>query len=791
MRLRRVKWPKDYAAMAVYLAIAAVLFFWEPLFVWSPDAILAGGDMATMFAPWLNFVFDVLRQYHALPLWNPYLFGGTPFYANPQPMLFYPFTYLGLAMPLVRAVALTLVIHVWLAGLGMYGWLRALGATHAGAALAGLAFAFSGAFAVRVGAGHYGIALQLAWWPLSFWMLQTAFDRRSWRRAVLSGAPLAMALLSGHTATCLLLYVAIGVYALFTQYAVRSTHHALRSNLHILALTAVAVGMSLALAAVQYLPLLTFTQLSVRASDPSPVFASRFSLPIGQLVALFVPDFFGEPLRTGYWGAEGYEEITYYVGLLMLLLALAGARLRQPRVMFFLALALGAVLLQLGADGVLFTLFYRFVPGFALTRAPGRAGLIYTFALLTAAGLTWSEIERAGPQGAQQWLGLFNKKLVGMISMLAGGAILAAYIFHATFRDTTPAAWPWHLAGQLTRFLVLFWGCMALLAAWKNRALAQRAISLLAALMVLFDLWSFGAKNIRAGEDSLAGAWSSVAAFMQQQPAARVAAEEMHIFQLNGALAYRLRSHYGYDPLVLARYQALLDAIPSYFDHGYDLLNIGFVITRNPITFQAEPPPFELALEVEGTRIYRRLTALPRAYVVHTVQVEADDRQALALLSAPDFPISRTVILPAAPPCALAPASGEGESAQVLSESPNHLELSTQSDAAGLLVLSEMYYPGWEASVDGQPVQVLRADTTLRAVCLPAGAHRVRFEFRPRDLTLGAIISGAALGLLVLVALAAKQDAPNHAHDAHNERAPERGPEPLHAVRQSQRIGQG
>ena len=63
-------------------------------------------------------------------------------------------------------MALTLAIHAWLMGMGMYGWLRSLGATHAGAFLAGAAFAFTGTFSLRVGVGHYGIALQLAWWPL-------------------------------------------------------------------------------------------------------------------------------------------------------------------------------------------------------------------------------------------------------------------------------------------------------------------------------------------------------------------------------------------------------------------------------------------------------------------------------------------------------------------------------------------------------------------------------------------------------------------------------------------------
>jgi hypothetical protein len=158
--------------------------------------------------------------------------------------------------------------------------------------------------------------------------------------------------------------------------------------------------------------------------------------------------------------------------------------------------------------------------------------------------------------------------------------------------------------------------------------------------------------------------------------------------------------------------------------------------------------------ETANLKIYERPNPLPRAFIVHDVKITPDDVGALASLHADGFEVSRTVTLPASPQCALSPASlSAEESAQVVGESPNHLELATHSDSAGLLVLSEMYYPGWQASVDGQPAQVLRADVALRAVCLPAGSHTVRFDFRPRDLAIGAIISCLAWGVIIVLAV--------------------------------------
>jgi hypothetical protein len=756
MRLRRLIRLEGYTAMAVFMAIAAILFFWDPLFTWSADKIMGGGDYVTMFVPWLRFIYDTLRQYGELPLWNPYLFSGVPYYANPQPMMFYPFTYLGLLMPLTRAMALTLVIHVWLMGMGMYGWLRSLGATHAGAFLAGAACAFTGTFAVRVGAGHYGIALQFAWWPLSAWALRTAFERRSWRWAVLGGVPLALGLLSGHTATCLLLYVMLGIYTLFEAVVVYKQAGRWGAGTRVLGLAAVAVLMSLALAAMQYLPFFNFSQLSVRASDPSLDFAARFSMPIGHLITLVVPNFFGEVIRSGYWSVEGYEEFTYYVGLLIFLVGLVGTQLiksGQRRLLFFLAMALGAVIVQLGPDGVLFMLFYRFVPGIAMTRAPGRAGMIYAFAVITAAGLAWSELERASQEAVQRLLAIFDKTVVWVVSLITLCATLVALILYAAFKSPDTARL-WYLGGQLTQFLVLFWAAMAIFFAWRNRSLPPRAINVLAVALVMFDLWSYGLKDVRPGDDSQDPGWSRVASFMRDKPGYRVVPADFQFFQHNGALAYHLRSHYGYDPIVLANYQALLDSAGDYFDRVYDVLNVKYVAARSPLEFKEGGPKLPVSFEWQDLRIYRRPNPLPRAFIVHNAQVVPGDAEARAALHAAGLEISRTATLPAAPPCSLEPlAVPAEEAAQVVGESPNHLDLTTRSASAGLLVLSEVDYPGWQVKVDGQSAQVLRADTVLRAVCLPAGSHTVRFEFVPRDLAIGAIISCLALVMAIIVAI--------------------------------------
>jgi hypothetical protein len=478
------------------------------------------------------------------------------------------------------------------------------------------------------------------------------------------------------------------------------------------------------------------------------------SLPFEHLITLIVPNFFGEPIRMGLLDSESHYEITYYAGVLIFFLVIAGGQLiRHRRLLFFLVLVSGALIWQLGPDGVLFVLLYRFVPGISMIQGPGRAGFIYIFAVVTVAGLVWSELEHAPQDAAQHILGIFNKAFVWIISTIVISAALAAFIVYATFK-ATGIAWTWHLANQLVQFLVVFWATMAVFAAWKNRSLAPRTLNVLAVLLVMFDLWSYGLKDVRSSSDPLTSFWSDIASFMQHASDYRVAPEfDYEFYQNNGHLIQRVRSHFGYDPLKLARYQALLDSAPSYFDRVYDLLNIEYEVTRKPLEFQETGPRLGVSFEKGDLKMYRRPNVLPRAFIVHEAQVISDDQEALAALHTAGFEVGRTVTLPAAPPCSLEPVVPSAEeTAQVVDESPNHLELTTRSEATGLLVLSEVDYPGWQVRVDGQPAQVLRADTTLRAVCLPAGSHAVRFDFRPRDLVVGAIISCLALVVVISAA---------------------------------------
>ena len=156
----------------------------------------------------------------------------------------------------------------------------------------------------------------------------------------------------------------------------------------------------------------------------------------------------------------------------------------------------------------------------------------------------------------------------------------------------------------------------------------------------------------------------------------------------------------------------------------------------------------QLTLSTEGhyrlvhsgdVKIYENLDVLPRAFVVHRAEVVSADEQAIARLRDPALDPAQLAILAGGQPLA-----GEGSAtAEIVRYTPEEVVVDVTGDAPGYLLLTDAFYPGWQATVDGRPADILRADLMFRAVRLEPGAHRVTFGYRPASLRWGARVSGA------------------------------------------------
>jgi len=181
------------------------------------------------------------------------------------------------------------------------------------------------------------------------------------------------------------------------------------------------------------------------------------------------------------------------------------------------------------------------------------------------------------------------------------------------------------------------------------------------------------------------------------------------------------------------------------------LVILGIALTEEP------GERFEQVYRSRGERIYSNKRVFPPAWWVHDAHVEPSARRVLELMELGKWPggeridYRKTALLEKEPLYPLAPsAPSEADRVDVVQWEPDHIVLDVQSEAPGLLVLSEMNYPGWRATIDGYPAEILTADYILRALSLPAGSHRVEMVYRPRSFYL-ALLASLLTTLLVLL----------------------------------------
>jgi hypothetical protein len=166
-----------------------------------------------------------------------------------------------------------------------------------------------------------------------------------------------------------------------------------------------------------------------------------------------------------------------------------------------------------------------------------------------------------------------------------------------------------------------------------------------------------------------------------------------------------------------------------------DLFNVGYYIKP---AASADPGP---EYKDAAWKVYRNPHAFPRGWLVHRAVTAATQDAAFHQLDAPGMDLHQTAILEAPATVPLAPANTAVESVRFLRYEPERMEMDVTAANSGMLVLSEMYYPGWVAKVNGKPVEIVRVDGALRGIPVSAGGNRIEMEYASTTFRVGAAIS--------------------------------------------------
>ncbi len=748
-------WLPGWAPYVIF-GLLALFVFRE--FVVS-RGMLFGTDVVALGYFARHFYAEMVRTAGVFPLWNPYIFGGLPFVDAMHGDIFYPTTILKFLMPVHRAMGWKIVLHVFLAGVVTYGWLRHLRVSRPIAVFGGATYMLAPVLVTLVYPGHDGKLFVTALTPLALWATDQAITRGgAWRFAVLACA-VGLLIFTAHMqlayfATWAL--VVVGLFRLFQAWREGKGGVLVARRFGAFAVAGI-IG-ALAMGAVQlWTPVRYLTKYSQRAektveaeTESGYAYATSWSLHPEEAFSLVVPEFIGANLQTEgglsqtYWGRNPFKLNHEYAGLVPLLLVPLAfmARRRRGEVWLFTGLAAASLIYALGATTPLFHLFYWLVPGVKLFRAPSSIMFVFAICIVTAAALGLDGLRRA--ESEEDWervssrsnLYLWIASGVFLLLAVLGSAGILTDIWTATiYRGADPAKLA-ALENNLPNikrglwFSVLLVGLVA--GAWwlRSRGKLPQA-AWITALIVLsaLDLMRVDGQFVRVVNPAAYYPRDDVTDYLLEQRDARGLFRVFPLpgapYQTNHFALYGLEELTGHHGNELGRSRAMtnMNRPGTNVVRLLQLLNVGYVVSGSPL----EVPELRERFRGQRSIVYSLKSPQERAFIVGEVEV-VPDSLALDHLSKREFNPRLSAVLESAPDFELeAGATGEVTWREWGVDSQR---LQVEASGPALLVVSDNHYPAWRATVDGEEVPVLRANYAMRAVPVPAGAHEVHFEYR-------------------------------------------------------------
>jgi hypothetical protein len=678
-----------------------------------PSADTRYSDLTLSHYPNAIFLRRTLLEEHRLPFWSPNILSGSPFAANPLSGMWYPPGWLALLLPLPFGFNLSILLHLLWGGLGMYNLLRAEGLSRQASLLGALSFEAMPKVFAHYGAGHLTLLYAVPWTPWLLWASQSAVIVRGKRFAYLEALFLSLVFLAD---------VRWSIYAgaLWVAYSLlqKAREYTFKDRLCNIIRQSLTAAM---LAAPLAIPLVEFTRLSSRL-QMKPEENLIFSLPASRLLGLFFPDF------------GGFHEYTLYVGQLVLLLSILAIQWNATcgRVKFWMWAAGLSLFLALGSQIPFMDTLAR-LPFIDLIRVPSRA--------LFITGLSLSA--------------LAARAMDSLLSPTSLPALANSPVPSPTVRRKSRLA----LAAVVSFILVLsvgvwivskgipinfLWGSAFALvgAAWIDLKLEGRIpdcpwyIFLVGFCLLDWGVVDHSLFASRPPEEVYAEG-SALAQHLASIPGEfRIYSPSYSLPQQTAAI-FRLQLADGVDPLQLSNYDAFIQSASGVPWSGYSV-SVPPYASGNPsqdnTAFRPDPSRLgwlnvryvvsDFDLPVEGlelevyfgtTRLYVNRKWMPRAWVQTSEETSRESYQ----------------------------------STEIVRWNSDRIEL--QASGPGLLVLSEITYPGWQVWVDGEKALVKPVAGLFRGVELEQGVHKVIFSFRPLSVYLGLLVGFFTFSLIVIL----------------------------------------
>jgi hypothetical protein len=757
-----VKQIEEHPRFFWYYAAATLVFVVVLFnkFIFS-NAMLSGSDTINAGVYFRDFMVNYYKAHGSVPMWSPYIFCGMPFVDAFHGDIFYlPTFILKMLLPLHRALGWGLILHIYAAGLFAYLCARGFGLSKVASAFAGVSYMFAGFLVSWVAPGHDGKIFVATLFPLAFHFLNrgTATFRLKW--FILLGLTIALIILTPHPQMAYFTLWALGgffVYRLVFMFRdkIGAVKMALTTAMFVLAVVIGLFG-----SAIQFYPGYKYVkEFSPRAGTGAEgrggwEWATSWSMHLEELVGQVVPLFSGVNVsdpesRGGYWGRNSFKDNTEYTGFFPILIGIVGIALwRRRETWFLVGMAAFALIYALGATTPLFYIFYAIIPNVGKMRAPSMIMFLFgfSFAMLSAFGI--DALIRLRNEAKTRIKQRLNKALLiaatvitvlALLFTVAGKSLLSVYtsIFYSAIGERNIQLMEGNLPNvvvSLWLIALLCWGVTYLIRGYVTGSVGRAALFVLI-FISLTDLWRVDFRFIETIDYNRCFPRAPIIDKLkadEKEPIrvmdlTRQTFRSQDYFALNG-----IEQLTGYHGNQLKTFDEFIGGLPYsrlMTDYGINLRPFQLTGTKYIIVNRGTPMPesqgFKKVYDNE-VAVYETPNPMRRATIYHASQLASNTISDLDLLYDESFPFKSVLLVSETPEYQpVLPDSGVRESVEIVEHEIARQRYKVEMATAGLLFVSENYFPGWKVKVDGGEKKLLKADHTFRAVSLDKGTHDV------------------------------------------------------------------
>jgi len=740
-----------------------------------------GDDQIRIFYPERTFTNEMLAN-NTIPLWNPYIFAGTPFLANFQSAIFYPLNILYFFLPQIIAWSFLLFIQPIMALFFMYLFLSLFRLKKPAIWLGAISFGFSG-FMLVWSQENAVVAQSALWLPLVLFGIERYLNTKKNLYYLVVIIALTCSLLAGFFQVTFYIFAFSFFYSIFR---IKTLSLPLTYLIKIISIYV----FSLCLSAIQLIPSIEAFLESPRSTSSAWYLFEGYLLPITHLFNAFVPDIFGNPGAYNFFGRGFYRETILCAGLVPFIFFVFATFKRKinPIIGFFTFSAFLSFFLTL--DSPITRWFFQLPLPLLPTFLPSRILIITAFSIATLSAFGLSIfIEQKEKKDSKLILRILSFFYISLFLIALYGFLLLNYSNTPFFQKLNDYIIRHGSSPTKANILVLL----------KNIILPFIMLTFLFVLLRLKKLFNlsilgiiiltltgqfyFLNKYIVIGDLGFLYPKNAAISFLKsrnsldrfltlRQPMEENISMYAHIYSVEGAnpvfprrygeLLFAIKNNgkiVKNIPRIEARLSELGDKENFFEDKRrirlLSLLGIKYVLyfdDQNPKNSNINKFPQNLFRPIWQNNNWYGLEytkVLPRVFLTNTIHIQRNGQKIVDSLFDNNFDLSSNIILEEKPSELFSFPQNRidlqkvslDSSVKIAQYEPQKIEIITRTDKPQMLFLSDNYYPGWKAYIDNKETKIYRANYTFRSVYLPQGNHVVKFIYQPLSFSIGFTIS--------------------------------------------------